>query len=187
MFLGYGANAGRVHPAWRVYRMLATPRLLVGVLLVALLGCRALPERKPAPHVARLEAFCYVCLKPINGDGGVRAFLAHGFERQYRCIHCAMTDLRYTRQPVTVRTYSVVSHTKIEFKLGPGEWIAYPPDPVFLLLPETNGNCREVHQTFVNEAEFHQYLAERPDLADQSPQPLSFVAYEERLKGKEWR
>ena len=169
--------------------MRATRRLKVGIsaLLIALLGCKAVPDARPPAHVPRLEAFCFVCLKPINGDGGVRAFLPHGFERQYRCIHCAMLDLRDSPAPVTLRVHTVVSNTKIEFKLGPGEWSAHPPDPVFLLLPERHGNCREAHQTFVDEEEFRSYLAAHPDLAGQSPQPVPFGEYGERLRGKEWR
>ncbi len=123
---------------------------------------------------------CYFCMKPINGDGGVLATILPGFERTYRCVHCAFCDLR--RQPgAEIRARSLISGTEIVLTLGPGGWSASPVDPVFLILPETRGNCFQVHQAFVDEAEFRAYLDEHPDLAKQNPKPLTLEQYVEQF------
>lgn len=167
MRAGYGA----------LPRMRVTPSLVLAVaLLPAAVGCKAPPPPAKPPVAPHITGACFVCMKPINGDGGVRAILPPGFERTYRCIHCALIDLRKHDGAVAIAR-SLVSGTEIRITVYRDRWMAFPAEPVFLHLREIRGNCFKVHQTFVDAAEFAAYVADHPEVQAADAQPMAFADY----------
>jgi hypothetical protein len=151
-----------------------TASLLLGTLALAS-GCAS------GLRASDTRAACTVCAKPIPVGKGVSASV--GDERRvYRCIHCALTDVRDAPAAVTIEARTPLDGLPVRLTRRAGEWASDPPSTVFLILPERADECLDVHQPFRTRDEFDRYLAAHPELAPERPSPFTIGQYEELLR-----
>jgi hypothetical protein len=168
-------------------RLIARSLTLAGVAWNA--GC-ATTSRAGDATAAKATTDCRLCSKEVPAGQGVvanvalpgHAGAAGGERRIYRCIYCALTDLRDVPQPFTLEATSPMSQRKILLSRKQGEWTAQPSSAVYLILPEHAEECLDVHQPFASRDEFDAYVAAHPEIASQNPQPYTINQYEQMLE-----
>ena len=57
-------------------------------------------------------------------------------------------------------------------------WVTEPATAVYLILPEHADECLDVHQPFVSQQEFDEYVKANPKIAAQNPQAFTIAHYE---------
>jgi len=121
---------------------------------------------------------CVLCNKTIPEGKGVAATVGDE-DRDYRCIHCALTDIRDETADVEIRATTPVDGVDIRLARQAGEWSSAPAETVFLILPERADECLDLHQPFADLGEFDRYLAANPEVASEGPVAYTIAQYEE--------
>jgi hypothetical protein len=147
------------------------------VLAALALSCGA-PSSVSA---ASRPAACAFCEKPIPAGGGVQATVG-GEARVYRCIHCALTDIRDEPADVVIEGTTPLDGVAVRLTRHAGVWQSSPPTTVFLILPERAGECLALHQPFADLDEFERYLAAHPEIAEESPEAYPIARYDEIVR-----
>ncbi|MHC4844712.1 MAG: hypothetical protein ACYTCU_00980 [Planctomycetota bacterium] len=121
---------------------------------------------------------CDLCKKVIPEGKGVAATVGDE-DRDYRCIHCALTDIQDDPADVEIRATTPVDGADIRLTRAAGAWSSSPEATVFLILPERADECLDLHQPFADKDEFDRYLAAHPEVAAEGPVAYTIAQYEE--------
>jgi hypothetical protein len=151
-------------------------RLLPVLVLVAIVLAAGCATTEPGA----LPAACPVCGKPIADAPEVRVIVAgqNGPGTRYRCFMCPLVEGK-SGETWTMRAVSGVDGKWVTFRVDHGHVDADPPTAVVLAQKVRPGDeCLDVHRVFVDDAEFHRYVAAHPDLSDVRPRKFEDVLRE---------
>ena len=162
-------------------RLAGTLSLLFVLIISSLIALHFAFARKPAPRQARSlpAGKCEMCGKPLVADKVVKVKVGEQ-QHRYRCVHCALTAMDDMQQ-ATAQVPSGLDKKLVRITKQKDQWQVQPAAAVFLVLPETAGECIDRHLAFVDQAEFTRYLKIRPDLKALSPKQYRLTSLKEML------